>query len=517
MPALTGVITAAGRGVRAYPYTETVPKCMLEVDGVPLVRRNVELMRDELGIRDIRIVVGHHGDVVQRYLGDGARLGVRITYALNDRLDLELPYSVHLGTRGLTGPCCLILGDECYVGTNHRELREFAASPALAVCAFIDADNPKHIRKNYVGVIEGGRIKALREKPRTITGTLMGTGTYLLQPELCRRLAACYESNAADAPRDWTSWLGSLCAVGADVRPFYLRGRYVNVNSRDDLNYANYIVRDLTFATKTVSLVYVLDHETDAALRTATAFADDPAITETVVATRRRIPALGALDGLPKVRVVVATTPTIETGELLRLGLDASRGDILIVGYSDDTFVARDVGKFLVYLRDADMVLGTRTTRQMIEQGTNMRGIVWLVHVLLAKFVELLWLRFECRFTDICCIYRAFWRSTYEPVRAHLTARGVDVFPELVIEALRARKRIIEIPVNYYNRDVGTERVYSRYQTVAMFLRIVRLVLRKRLEDLLPARWRRTLPGAATAAPALPGASEHVVAEQRRA
>src|SRR5439155_12601786 len=99
MPQLVGVIPAAGRGVRAYPYTETVPKCMLEVDGVPLVRRNVELLRDQLGIRDIRIVVGHRGDVVQRHLGDGAALGVRIGYVVNDRLDLELPYSVYLGTR----------------------------------------------------------------------------------------------------------------------------------------------------------------------------------------------------------------------------------------------------------------------------------------------------------------------------------------------------------------------------------------------------------------------------------
>jgi len=152
----------------------------------------------------------------------------------------------------------------------------------------------------------------------------------------------------------------------------------------------------------------------------------------------------------------------------------------------------------------------------MIEQGANMRGIVWLVHILLAKLVELLWLRFECRFTDVCCIYRAFWRSTYVPLRPNLTARGVDIFPELVIEALRARKRIIEIPVNYYNRDVGAERVYSRYQTAAMFARVIRLVVRKRLEDLLPARWRRARPAGAVDMRALPVASEPAV-EHRRA
>ena len=35
MSELVGVIPAAGRGTRAYPYTRGIPKCMLEVDGRP--------------------------------------------------------------------------------------------------------------------------------------------------------------------------------------------------------------------------------------------------------------------------------------------------------------------------------------------------------------------------------------------------------------------------------------------------------------------------------------------------
>ena len=35
---LVGLIPAAGRGVRAYPHTATIPKSMLEVDGVPVLQ-----------------------------------------------------------------------------------------------------------------------------------------------------------------------------------------------------------------------------------------------------------------------------------------------------------------------------------------------------------------------------------------------------------------------------------------------------------------------------------------------
>jgi SAM-dependent methyltransferase len=329
----------------------------------------------------------------------------------------------------------------------------------------------------------------------------MGTGTYVLHPELIARLARAYEGDADARPRDWTGWLDGLCRSGERLAAFRLRGGYVNVNSRDDLNRANYLVRDRSFGSRATSLVYLLDEETEAAVAPIAKFAAQPELHEVVVACRRRLPALDRLAALPNVRTVVAPMPECEVGDLLRLGLDAARGDILVLGYSDDTFVPQDVPKLLVYLRDADMVVGTRTTRQMIEQGANMRGVIRVVHVLLAKLVELLWWRFESRFSDICCVFRAFWRSTYEGIRPQLTARGVEIFPELVLETLRARRRIIEIPVNYHNRDVEAPYVRSRYQSSVTLWRVLLLIARKRLGDF--GLWRRhALPQAPTVAPA---------------
>ena len=157
--------------------------------------------------------------------------------------------------------------------------------------------------------------------------------------------------------------------------------------------------------------------------------------------------------------------------------------------------------QFLVYLRDADLVVGTRTTRQMIEQGTNMRGVVRAGHVVLAKLVELLWWRFESRFTDVSCVYRALWRSTYEAIRARLATDDVEFFAEMVIEVLRARRRIIEIPITYYNRDPEQPYVRSRYQTAATFWRIVSLLIGRRLRDMRGERRTATGLVAPTAEP----------------
>jgi len=134
---LVGLIPAAGWGVRAYPYTRTIPKSMLEVDGIPLIERNVTLLRDHLAVRVIVIVVGYRGEVIRQHLGDGRRLGVRIRYVTNERLELNLPYSVYLASREIAGPTCMILADECYIDSNHRAMLTPDRLAAPAVCAVI--------------------------------------------------------------------------------------------------------------------------------------------------------------------------------------------------------------------------------------------------------------------------------------------------------------------------------------------------------------------------------------------
>jgi NDP-sugar pyrophosphorylase family protein len=225
MQELIGLIPAAGKGVRAYPYSATIPKSMLEVDGVPILERNLELMRDELAIRRIVIVLGHRGEVIRAHFGDGSRFGVQITYVDNPRVDLELPYSVYLAGREISSLCCMILADECYVDSNHRELRVGADPSALVTCCTIEAEYAKQIRKNYVVEVRDGGVVDLIEKPTRVSGRLMGTGTYLLAPGVFRRLEESYRDGPESGPRDWTAWLASLARSGERVVPFRLTGK----------------------------------------------------------------------------------------------------------------------------------------------------------------------------------------------------------------------------------------------------------------------------------------------------
>lgn len=77
---MKGLVLSAGYGERLRPLTETTPKPILEVGGRPLIHYPL-LMLKRAGIEDVAINVHHLAEVIENAIGDGARLGLRITYS----------------------------------------------------------------------------------------------------------------------------------------------------------------------------------------------------------------------------------------------------------------------------------------------------------------------------------------------------------------------------------------------------------------------------------------------------
>jgi len=187
-------------------------------------------------------------------------------------------------------------------------------------------------------------------------------------------------------------------------------------------------------------------------------------------------------------RIARAAGARVETvrlhgyGDTIRWGLDHAVGDVLVVTEADFSFRARDLGKLLEYLKDADMVVGTRTTRELIEQGTNMRGPVRWGNIAVAKLVELLWWDRQPRFTDVGCTFRALWRQSYERMRPLLHGTGPELSPEMMVAALEARLRVIEVPVSYHTRIAGESKHSADYVHISRTaLRMLKTIARMRL------------------------------------
>ena len=61
---MNAIILAAGMGTRLRPLTDDIPKCLVEVNGIPMVERQILLLQ-ERGIFDITLVAGYRKDKLE--------------------------------------------------------------------------------------------------------------------------------------------------------------------------------------------------------------------------------------------------------------------------------------------------------------------------------------------------------------------------------------------------------------------------------------------------------------------
>ena len=181
----------------------------------------------------------------------------------------------------------------------------------------------------------------------------------------------------------------------------------------------------------------------------------------------------------------VVPAPKQGYGEALRAGLDhalAQGVGVIVLTEADGSFRASDLPKLLAYLPDCAMVLGTRTTRQMVQQGANMdRKLRW-GNVAMAKLLELFWFHpHEPRLTDVGCSYRALWADTWSKVGPGTRESGPSFSPEMICEAYRKGLRVIEIPVHYGERTGGISKHSRSFAQVARTAwRMFKTICRKR-------------------------------------
>ncbi len=76
----TAMILAAGKGTRLRPLTDSVPKPLIEVQGQPLIERQVRQLA-HAGVEHVVINLHHLGYMIEDHLGDGSAFNLRISYS----------------------------------------------------------------------------------------------------------------------------------------------------------------------------------------------------------------------------------------------------------------------------------------------------------------------------------------------------------------------------------------------------------------------------------------------------
>jgi len=78
------VILAGGLATRLGDLTGDYPKSLLKIQGKPFLEYQLELLQ-RADIGNVVLCLGHLGEQIERYFGDGNRFGVNIHYSTEDR------------------------------------------------------------------------------------------------------------------------------------------------------------------------------------------------------------------------------------------------------------------------------------------------------------------------------------------------------------------------------------------------------------------------------------------------
>ncbi|MBI3965464.1 MAG: glycosyltransferase family 2 protein, partial [Chloroflexi bacterium] len=159
----------------------------------------------------------------------------------------------------------------------------------------------------------------------------------------------------------------------------------------------------------------------------------------------------------------------------------------------DGTFVGKDVLKLLTYADDFDLVMGTRTTRELIWDEANMGWFLRVGNIIVAKLLQ--WLFNGPSLSDCGCTMRLFRREAVDRLAPLLTVGGSHLLPEITVLALLHGFRVIEVPVNYRGRLGESKITGSLNGTIRTGLRMIGLILGYRAQTLnrrqpRPARLR---------------------------
>ncbi len=106
----TALLLAAGMGSRLAPLTDSTPKCLIEVNQIPILERLMRSLRSH-GFKHLFVVTGHLSEVIENYLGRHYA-DIKITYIHSPRYNTTNNiYSLWLAGKVITEPFMLIESD----------------------------------------------------------------------------------------------------------------------------------------------------------------------------------------------------------------------------------------------------------------------------------------------------------------------------------------------------------------------------------------------------------------------
>jgi NDP-sugar pyrophosphorylase family protein len=185
---MKAIILAGGFGTRLYPLTWGRPKSLAPLANLPFIDRMLSWLSKH-DLREIVIALNHFPEMIQGYIGDGDRWGIKVDYLLE-----EIP----LGSGGaIKNAQQLLAGEDTFLVLNGDILTDLDLTKMLdfhrrnssqITISLTQVEDPSHF--GVVDQTRAGRLLCFVEKPSpgAAPSNLVNAGAWIFQAEALERM-----------------------------------------------------------------------------------------------------------------------------------------------------------------------------------------------------------------------------------------------------------------------------------------------------------------------------------------
>lgn len=177
------LILAGGKGTRMGNLTIDIPKPMVKLAGKPILEYQIELLKNN-NLKDISILTGYKGDIIESYFQNGERWGVNIDYFVDPK---------PLGTSGsikeieghIPGSFLLLYGDTM-IDINLIDLISFHQKQGGIATLVVHPNDHPH-DSDLLDICVDNRVTEFYSKPHlpgVYHRNLVNAALYVAEPEI---------------------------------------------------------------------------------------------------------------------------------------------------------------------------------------------------------------------------------------------------------------------------------------------------------------------------------------------
>lgn len=236
---MKAVILAAGLGTRLRPITDKVPKCMVPVNGVCIIDKQISNLLKG-GVSEIIVVAGYKSNILREHLKkyDFIKIVDNVRYAETNNM-----YSLYLAYQYINDSEFLLMNSDVYFDANIIEglLESEWNGKSLIAC-----DKNGYIEESMkIMTNDQGIIKHISKKISELEYYAVSIDVYKLNRQASKTLLDQIK-NTIEVKKNENSWT-EVALDGiftqCNFMPYSIKGRWFEIDDHDDLHKAEEIFK----------------------------------------------------------------------------------------------------------------------------------------------------------------------------------------------------------------------------------------------------------------------------------